>query len=271
MSVKVVSQNVSAVTHGSRDTGSPSWAVSRPPASRAVGGTRRGRNGTIERVVPTTCTTRWRLALHQAVPLGDPWCTPRTSRSWPCCPVSGGDDRVRRGSRPGACSVPGGRPRRRLARAAARDRAGRGRAAARPRISGVELRDELGLSGPAFETELDPTGGSGPLSAETVSGSPVLEGGPSGAPLRHRRDVLDAGAASRIVGYHLPRSPTWSPTGRPAWRRPALVGPAELRAQVDGLAGPEARAPGPSAARALRTACRDPPRPGRRRARRPGR
>ncbi len=67
-----------------------------------------------------------------------------------------------------------------------------------------DLRRELGLSGPSFETVLDPTGDGGDLAGDTVlwvgipqhSGRLVLR-------LRYRTDVLDAGCAARIAGYHL--------------------------------------------------------------------
>ncbi len=106
------------------------------------------------------------------------------------------------------------------------------------------LRDELGLSGPAFETELDPTGGSGPLSPETVLGVAVSwRAGRPVLTLRHRREVLDVGAASRIVGYHLAALAHMVADPESPHGEAGLVGPAELRAQVDGLAGPRRELP----------------------------
>jgi non-ribosomal peptide synthetase component F len=65
-----------------------------------------------------------------------------------------------------------------------------------------DLRHELGLIGPAFETVFDPTG------AADVSGDAVLHvgfperGGGRVLRLRYRTDVLDADGAARIAGYH---------------------------------------------------------------------
>ena len=67
-----------------------------------------------------------------------------------------------------------------------------------------DLRGELGLAGPAFETVFDPAGGEGALAPDTVlwvgiwphRDRLVLR-------LRYRTDVLDADAAARIAGYHL--------------------------------------------------------------------
>lgn len=108
----------------------------------------------------------------------------------------------------------------------------------------VELREELGLSGPAFETELDPTGGSGPLSPETVLGVAVswTEGRPR-LVLRHRREVLDAGAALRLVDYHLTALAHMAADPDVPHGEASLVGPVELRAQVTGLAGPRRELP----------------------------
>ena len=120
-----------------------------------------------------------------------------------------------------------------------------------------ELRAELGLSGPAFETELDPTGGSGPLSVETVFGVAVSwrENRPV-VTLRHRRDVLDAAAAARIIGYHLTALAHMVADPDAPHDQATLVGPVELRAQIDGLAGrtrelPDLRLPDLFALRAV--------------------
>ena len=131
-----------------------------------------------------------------------------------------------------------------------------------------ELRAELGLSDPAFETELDPTGGSGPLSAETVFGVDLSwrENRPV-VTLRHRRDVLDAGAAARIIGYHLTALAHMVADPDATHGEATLVGPVERRAQIDGLAGPHRELPDLRLPRPVRTARRDAPGQGGRRAR----
>ena len=68
-----------------------------------------------------------------------------------------------------------------------------------------DLRRELGLTGPPFETVFDPTGDGGDLAADTVLRVGDLAGAAAGSVLRlrYRTDVLDADCAARIAGYHL--------------------------------------------------------------------
>ncbi|WP_432187327.1 non-ribosomal peptide synthetase [Streptomyces sp. Tue6028] len=106
------------------------------------------------------------------------------------------------------------------------------------------LRDELGLTGPLFETILDPTAIDGDLTEGTVlrvgvghhDGGHVLR-------LRYRTDALDAACAARIAGYHLTALALLvaDPDARHAHQ--CLLSGQELRYQLDGLAGPERELP----------------------------
>ena len=101
-----------------------------------------------------------------------------------------------------------------------------------------DLRRELGLSGPLFETVIDPSGAGGEPAPDTVlwvgvaqrDGRPILR-------MRYRTEVLDAQAAARIAGYHLNALAAMvaDPDAEPG--RTSLLDPDELRFQIDGLAG----------------------------------
>ncbi len=65
------------------------------------------------------------------------------------------------------------------------------------------LADELGLTGPLFETVLDAAGDGGELAEHTVLWVGIdSRDGRLGLRLRYRTDALDAEAAARIAGYH---------------------------------------------------------------------
>ena len=111
---------------------------------------------------------------------------------------------------------------------------------------GVEdLRGELGLAGPLFETVFDSVGGDCQLAGDTVlrvgiwphRGRVVLR-------LRYRTDVLDADGAARIAGYHRAALAQIAadPEAEPA--RQSLLSEEELRFQLEGLAGPHRDLPG---------------------------
>ncbi|MBW0088512.1 amino acid adenylation domain-containing protein [Pseudonocardia sp. KRD-184] len=104
-----------------------------------------------------------------------------------------------------------------------------------------ELRRELALTGPTFETVLDVAGSDGEL-----SGGVVLRVGFTGDALRlrHRTDLLDAACAARIAGYHLAALGRIAVEPDAEHRRHSLVGAEELRFQLDGLAGPQRELPG---------------------------
>ncbi|MDX3451115.1 non-ribosomal peptide synthetase [Streptomyces sp. ME02-8801-2C] len=92
---------------------------------------------------------------------------------------------------------------------------------------------------PAYETVLDPHGG------EPVDDSAVLHVsvGERTLRLRHRTDVLDAGAAARIAGYHLTALSLLTADPDADHERQSLLSGDELAFQLDGLAGPTRELP----------------------------
>ncbi|MGW5124072.1 non-ribosomal peptide synthetase [Streptomyces sp. NPDC004069] len=108
-----------------------------------------------------------------------------------------------------------------------------------------ELRRELGLPGPSFETVFDPadTGG-GALPAEAMLRVAFGErDGLSTARLRYRTDALDAGAAARVCGYHLTALRLMTADVDAEHSRQSLLSPEETREQLEGLAGPHRELP----------------------------
>jgi amino acid adenylation domain-containing protein len=122
-----------------------------------------------------------------------------------------------------------------------------------------QLRRELNLAEPSFETVLDPTGLNPTvldLAALDLTGNNgelfegvVLSVGLSRGDdqlalrLRYRTEVLDAECAARIGGYHLAALEliTADPNADP--RRQSLLSVEELHFQQDGLAGPRRELP----------------------------
>ena len=108
------------------------------------------------------------------------------------------------------------------------------------------LGGELDLTGPRFETALDPAGGDGEATGDTVLAVSLQQGSDGGLVLRlrYRTDVLDSGAADRIAGYHrtalalLAKDPDADHDGQ------TLLSEEERRYQLDGLAGPRRDLPG---------------------------
>ncbi|KAA0941477.1 non-ribosomal peptide synthetase [Streptomyces apricus] len=90
----------------------------------------------------------------------------------------------------------------------------------------------------AFETVLDPFGGDVP---EDTSLLVRVEG--RTLRLRYRTDVLDAGAAARIAGYHLTALARLGADPEAAHDRQGLLGDDELRLQLNSLAGPHRELP----------------------------
>jgi amino acid adenylation domain-containing protein len=131
-----------------------------------------------------------------------------------------------------------------------------------------DLRHELGLTEPSFETVLDATGAAGDttgISSAIMGDStdPVgTVGGLTGTSgeqawdaalwvgivhhddgrltlrLRYRTDVLDAHCAARIAGYHLTALALIAADPDAEHARQSLLSTEELRFQVEGLAGP---------------------------------
>ena len=122
-----------------------------------------------------------------------------------------------------------------------------------------DLKRELGLTEPSFETVLDlsgldpagldkaggePTGldvmgNDGDLSEDTVLwvGTPGDDGQLT-LRLRYRTDVLDADAAARIAGYHLTALELIAADLDAEHRRQNLLSAEEVHFQLEGLAGP---------------------------------
>ena len=100
-----------------------------------------------------------------------------------------------------------------------------------------DLRRELRVTGPRFETVLVPDGdgqGGGLPEGCVLSVGPT----PAGAlRLRYRTEVLDAGAAVRIAGYHLAALRTMVGDPDAEHRRTTLLSAEELQYQTEGLAG----------------------------------
>ncbi|WP_370936144.1 amino acid adenylation domain-containing protein [Amycolatopsis sp. cg13] len=105
-----------------------------------------------------------------------------------------------------------------------------------------ELRTELGIVAPPFETVFDPTGTAGDLAGDTVlrlDVSPDLET----LRLRFRTEVLNSEAAERVLGYHLSALALIRTDVAAPHRETTLLSSAELKLQLEGLAGPHVEVP----------------------------
>ena len=101
-----------------------------------------------------------------------------------------------------------------------------------------ELRRELGLTVPAFETVFDPTAADGDLGEGTVLRLGIAQQGDKLVlRLRYRTDVLDADCAARIAGYHLRALELMAADPDAEHRRQSLLSAEELHFQLEGLAG----------------------------------
>jgi amino acid adenylation domain-containing protein len=101
-----------------------------------------------------------------------------------------------------------------------------------------ELRRELGLSGPSFETVLDLTGEGGELAEDIVLGVAIAHyGGRLVLRLRYRSEVLNADCAARIAGYHLTAFALIAADPDAEHERQSLLSAEELHFQLEGLAG----------------------------------
>jgi amino acid adenylation domain-containing protein len=107
-----------------------------------------------------------------------------------------------------------------------------------------ELRRELGVTGPAFETVFDPNGVDGELGEDTVlrlgiarrSDELVLR-------LQYRTEALDADCAARIAGYHLTALELIAADPDAEHQRQSLLSAEERYFQQEGLAGPRRELP----------------------------
>ncbi|OAH14506.1 non-ribosomal peptide synthetase [Streptomyces jeddahensis] len=125
-----------------------------------------------------------------------------------------------------------------------------------------DLRRQLDLAEPLFDTVLDATGADG--DAAGASSEPTADNGESTADngesatdavlrvsivrhddgrltlrLRYRTDVLDAEYAARVAGYHLTALALITADPDAEHARQSLLSAEELRFQLDGLAGPD--------------------------------
>src|SRR5437660_11105214 len=106
-----------------------------------------------------------------------------------------------------------------------------------------DLRRELGLTTPLFETVFDVTAGDGrELAEETVLWVSFLDDGLV-LRLRYRTDVLDADCAARIAGYHLTALASIAADPDAEHARQTLLSAEELRFQLNSLAGPRRKLP----------------------------
>ncbi|MEV6650901.1 amino acid adenylation domain-containing protein [Streptomyces sp. NPDC051219] len=107
-----------------------------------------------------------------------------------------------------------------------------------------DLRRELGLSEPMFETVLDPAGAVGDLAEDTVlwvGFSP--HGDRCELRLRYRTDVIDAACAARLAGYHRTALALIAADPEAEHGRQSLLSAEELHFQLEGLAGPRRELP----------------------------
>lgn len=107
-----------------------------------------------------------------------------------------------------------------------------------------DLRRELGLTEPSFETVFDFTGGEGDLAERTVAHLGISDvGGAHVLRLRYRTDVLDADCAARVVGYHLTALALIAADPAVEHHPQSLLSAEELQFQIEGLAGPSRELP----------------------------
>src|SRR5947199_3472706 len=107
-----------------------------------------------------------------------------------------------------------------------------------------DLRRELGLTKPLFETMFDVTADDGgEFAEETVLWVRFLEHDGLVLRLRYRTDVLDADCAARIAGYHLTALAFIAADPHAEHARQSLLSAEELNFQLNGLAGPRRTLP----------------------------
>src|SRR5437867_4353235 len=107
-----------------------------------------------------------------------------------------------------------------------------------------DLRRELGLTKPLFETVFDVTAdGRGEFAEEAVRWVSLLEHDGPVLRLRYRTDVLDADCAARIAGYHITALALIAADPDAEHKRQSLLSAEELHFQLNGLAGPRTKLP----------------------------
>src|SRR5712691_1812128 len=106
-----------------------------------------------------------------------------------------------------------------------------------------DLRRELRLTKPLFETVFDPMTDGGALAEGTVLWVGILEHDGLVLRLRYKTDVLDADCAARIAGYHLTALALIAADPDAEHARQSLLSAEELHFQLNGLAGPRRKLP----------------------------
>src|SRR5437870_5209754 len=107
-----------------------------------------------------------------------------------------------------------------------------------------DLRRELGLIKPLFETMFALIAGDGAdLAEEIVLRAGFVEQDGLVLRLRYRMDVLDADCARRIAGYYLTALALMAADPDAEHARQSLLSAEELRFQLNGLAGPSRKLP----------------------------
>src|SRR5216117_4625299 len=107
-----------------------------------------------------------------------------------------------------------------------------------------DLRREMGLIKPLFETVFSLTPGDGAeLAEETVVRAGFVEQDGLVLRLRYRTDVLDADCARRIAGYYLTALALIAADPDAEHERQSLLSAEELHFQLNGLAGPRRKLP----------------------------
>ncbi|GGI95129.1 non-ribosomal peptide synthetase [Streptomyces brasiliensis] len=108
----------------------------------------------------------------------------------------------------------------------------------------AELRRELRVAGPSYEVVFDPADTGGGLADDAVLGVGWSdEGGRPGLRVRYRKQVLDAGCAARIGGYHLAALRLMTADANAAHAGQSLLSADEVGEQLEGLAGPRRTLP----------------------------
>ncbi|MCU1626855.1 MAG: non-ribosomal peptide synthetase [Pseudonocardia sp.] len=103
----------------------------------------------------------------------------------------------------------------------------------------AELRRELDVAGPSFETVVDPSGPADEPTGDTVlSVGAARRGDALVLGLRYRTEILDAESAARIAGYHLRALALVAADPDAEHNTHTLLDAEELRFQIEGLAGP---------------------------------
>jgi amino acid adenylation domain-containing protein len=107
-----------------------------------------------------------------------------------------------------------------------------------------DLRRELGLTRPLFETVFDLTAdGRTELAEETVLSVGFVEHDGLVLRLQYRTDVVDADCAARIAGYHLTALALIAAEPDAEHARQSLLSAEEMRFQLNDLAGPRRKLP----------------------------